>query len=332
MDYAYSYGHYAIARIVDRDRELALITSETYSISTARHIRCITNAIAHYGTFHVPDVMAASKAAHKENWVSLRSNINAAVKTFRQAPRQYSLDSIHSTIRVANKYRETFELKSTPGVVKCQLPPSLDNGLAETMVAGQELVDNAQAAAKAQRYDEQRAAGERAADIRALHHKKRLFWSRLLPWIKTPENYRAGYYRTMQTASRSEKRDAVAEWRAGEGSRYGSIRGHNSTDGALLRLNGDLVETSGGVSVALLDANMLWQYIVRVKERGEDRAYPRGGKMLGHYNIRRITAGGDLTVDCHKVLWAEIDRFAIAQGWRAASLLERAGGLLRRAA
>ena len=334
-DSCYSYGHYCIARITDREREIMLVTADRYSISTARHINAVTLACSHFTQYTVPDVHATNQAAHYGNWQFLRSEINSAATKFIKMPRQYDFDILQERINRANSYAATFKLQDWGGVVECKLPPSCANY--QSMIHGQEMIDNAAAALRAARSDAERAASEQAAEIAAVHHNKRLFWSRFLPWVKTPASYYSPgrYHQHSAPVSRRDTATACAEWRNGEGSTYAHIAGHNYSEGALLRIDpndAERVQTSGGVRVSLVDANMLWQYIVKIKERGTDRTYPRGGKMLGAYNIRAISAGGDLKVDCHKILWAEIDRFAVTQGWRSATMMERAGGLLRRAA
>jgi hypothetical protein len=74
--------------------------------------------------------------------------------------------------------------------------------------------------------------------------------------------------------------------------------------GYFLRINGDKLETSGGVSVGLREARILASKI----KKGEDVK----GHKIDHYTV--ISLNGELTVGCHNIDRKEVDRIINQMG------------------
>ena len=81
---------------------------------------------------------------------------------------------------------------------------------------------------------------------------------------------------------------------------------------ALLRINGDEVETSKGARVPVSHAKRGLAFVRRVVSSGQE--YVRNGHTLhlGHYAIDRIQADGTLHAGCHVIKFAEIENLAPA--------------------
>lgn len=78
----------------------------------------------------------------------------------------------------------------------------------------------------------------------------------------------------------------------------------------LLRINGDLVQTSKGAEVPLEHARRLWPIIERVRQSGTP--YVRNGhtEHVGHFAVDRIDTSGDLTIGCHRIKFDQVQRIA----------------------
>jgi hypothetical protein len=77
-----------------------------------------------------------------------------------------------------------------------------------------------------------------------------------------------------------------------------------------LRVRGEVVETSRGAEVPLDHAKRLWPIVQRVKASGV--AYQRNGhtEHVGHFTVDRIETSGDLSIGCHRIAFAEVERIA----------------------
>ena len=112
-DIIYSYGrHFPIARA----RVLpgvTLFTTDGYSISTAKHINHVRQAIPGTETvFTVPNVLANSKSEHKQNYSSLKLEIQAKlVKASRaRTNKEFYLTEAQRLAAMLDKYSKTFKL------------------------------------------------------------------------------------------------------------------------------------------------------------------------------------------------------------------------------
>lgn len=102
----------------------------------------------------------------------------------------------------------------------------------------------------------------------------------------------------------------LAQWRACE-TRYIS----SAIPGApFMRINGDNIETSQHASFPVADAVRAWPLIKRIKRAG--KIWQRNGETikLGHFQIDRIDASGNVRAGCHFVQWKEIEKVAAELG------------------
>lgn len=119
--------------------------------------------------------------------------------------------------------------------------------------------------------------------------------------------------RERKEAERKERESReLAAWRDGTGSRHASYS--DERGGALLRIVGNRLETSHGVSVPLEDAIRAFRFVKLIRERG--KGWKRNGAQVfvGGYPLDSIMANGDFIAGCHRINWPEVERAAIAAG------------------
>lgn len=115
-----------------------------------------------------------------------------------------------------------------------------------------------------------------------------------------------------------EGAERIDAWRRGEPIRlrYGDTR---DSDGALLRVKGNTLETSQGVKVPLAEAIRVFRFVKLIRERGDgstDVAWQRNGASVpvGHFQVDRIMANGSFRAGCHLIQWTEIEAAARIAG------------------
>lgn len=98
----------------------------------------------------------------------------------------------------------------------------------------------------------------------------------------------------------------LARWQAGEDVSLG----HNCP--TLLRAEETEMVTSHGARVPLDDARRTYRFALICKAKG----WHRNGEThaIGAYQLDAVNENG-VVAGCHRVSWAEINRFATAQGW-----------------
>lgn len=105
-----------------------------------------------------------------------------------------------------------------------------------------------------------------------------------------------------------KERAGREEWLNGTAKNY--TRYSDEMGRALIRANGEMLETSHGASVPLKDAIRAFQFVKLVRERG--KGWNRNGATLpvGHFQIDAIDTHGNFIAGCHKIGWNEISRLA----------------------
>lgn len=91
-----------------------------------------------------------------------------------------------------------------------------------------------------------------------------------------------------------EKSEKIRAWRALESDRI-SLR---YNEGALLRVKGDVIQTSEGANVPLKDAVRLCKYLKNNDDVIDFR--------IGHYNVKSYS-NGNLVINCHTIEKSEIE-------------------------
>ncbi len=79
-----------------------------------------------------------------------------------------------------------------------------------------------------------------------------------------------------------------------------------------LRAVGEEMETSRGAKVELRAARLAYVFACKHRAAG----WHRNGETfaVGHYQLDAVNAEG-IVAGCHRLTWAEVDRFAVSQGW-----------------
>lgn len=103
---------------------------------------------------------------------------------------------------------------------------------------------------------------------------------------------------------------AISEWRAGTAQ---SLHWKYKTD-CMLRVKGDVVQTSQGAEVPVSHAKRLWRVISRVISTGVE--YRRNGhtEHVGQFTVDHISVNGDIVAGCHSIKYGEIERLARTLG------------------
>lgn len=111
--------------------------------------------------------------------------------------------------------------------------------------------------------------------------------------------------------------EAIEAWRRGE--LYSPFRGRHSyrNTPVVLRVRGENVETSRGASVPVHHAKRIWSaikncYLTQSTWQRNGHAMP-----IGHFQVDRIEADGTLIAGCHVIRFAELARLAVALGVEA---------------
>ena len=287
-DTVYSYGtHFPIARWTDatgrdylRDsarlpRRVVLFTTARHSVTTSQHIGRVWRALGYRDAFMVPNVRARDKAAHLEN---LRAMIATAHEDFEKAKRARKYGDSH--LESGEKALRSADLYRRAFGLRYKMPaPNLESLRTVT------------AAARAKADAEDRA--RRAANEAEYQRREKERAEQLAAW-------------------RIEDAAELAAWHAGEPVRFPSRTfGGNP---AYLRRIGETVHTSQGAEFPWPDALRGWSLVQRVKAAGEP--WTRNGDRLplGHFEIDRIDADGNVRAGCHVVPFAEIARLMAREG------------------
>lgn len=107
---------------------------------------------------------------------------------------------------------------------------------------------------------------------------------------------------------------AMDAWRAG-----GGTVGQPSHEWpTLLRVDGDDMQTSKGVRVPLTEAHKA--YLFAMLKRSDE--WRRNGETfgIGMYQLDSVTSEG-IVAGCHRISWAEVDRFASVMGWASTPIV-----------
>jgi hypothetical protein len=111
---------------------------------------------------------------------------------------------------------------------------------------------------------------------------------------------------------REQASETIVKWRAGESVHLPYAARNDENSGALVRLVGNIVETSQGAEVPASDARHLFENVRRVRESGI-AWIPAQTVHVGMFTLDRIEADGTLYVGCHGNKWPEIEHYAVAR-------------------
>ncbi|MFG1227127.1 hypothetical protein [Xanthobacter wiegelii] len=110
-------------------------------------------------------------------------------------------------------------------------------------------------------------------------------------------------------AERHAREEAAREaWLAGTAGVH--WYGRSLTGGALLRIEGEELQTSLGASVPLSHAIRVFRFVADCRAKGTD--WKPNGKSIhvGHFTVDRVYPNGDFKAGCHLIEWSETERLA----------------------
>jgi hypothetical protein len=284
----YSYRT-PVARLVEsKSGRVALVTSETFSVTTSgKHMGPINRALD-YGRFvpmfSVPFIASREygggyfngkewRAEHEANLRHIENcYYEARQRLLKSRDRQeWALDSLRQSYATRVQFALAFELDYTARDVDSDI-----------------------------------------AEIRAR-------WTRLESARNDP-SYIAKRERERERKEAREIAKAseqIEKWRNGESAVLDSRGRHyryNSGLPVLLRVQGDNVETSRGASIPVAHAKRAWPHIKNC--RANATAWQRNGHAIhvGHFQFDSIDIEGNVKAGCHFIRFDEMERLAVTLG------------------
>ena len=271
----YSYGrHFPIASHVKdlKGNDAVLFTTQTYSVSTSKHIGLVRQALrGDYRVFYVPQAEAGREKLNLE-----RFDIQVEIKLaeygkprIRQTTRDSIAGDIASIITRRNEYGAAF----VKGYKAIAIPENI-NALADTLKKDTERRGKAEAKARAKAKEQEYIGAENNLGM------KRGEWA---------EAWRSGKGEGLHNS----------KW-------YVAIQWLRETHGILLRVKGKDIVTSAGAEFPITHAKKAFTFIRSV--RYTKTPWHKNGKTihLGAFQLDSIDAQGNVKAGCHTVKWEEI--------------------------
>jgi hypothetical protein len=326
----YSYGHhYKAAKIYTnrKGEKLVLMNSVDYSVSTKNHLSEISDSVKHINVMRVPHVLVEYNSDHEAN-LNYFSNLIADHMENIFLMRGYSSDlSVVELYKTIEQYCSFFNVK-----VPFKLDSVTMNQLKESS-----KVHAKKRAARDKKIEERKNQADIELNIQyasKLNELKENFPKVLEQWenneiegkdlrnamefsvqVKAPfGRTRSKYIRLELTAEQKERitetmkrinHESVRSWKAGEISAYsiedsiylGSFSVDLRSDLALLRVKGNLIETSEGADVPLDHALRLLSKI--------EAGLAKKGERVGNFTLEAVSALDKepviVTIGCHKI-------------------------------
>lgn len=333
----YSYRtSYPIAHIYTRGkRKLALVRSDRYSVSTARHINLAERAASHMEQITVLNVVFddgrsdAPARHHAENIAYLVGEHDEALAKAKRAlstwPARYAYDSGKQALKDARAYRDYFKIKGAK-------IPRFPEDEWKAALARVQRIANPDPASRDKR---ERASARRQAKAREVLAAKFNSWRErinahnaavLAAQTMTADDV-ASYWREHGTWPKGSGTYNAAPWSlfvpwkdarkfrdAGLGDLPEVQRNDvPKPDHILLRVDGDQIHTSMGARVPVAAAALVWKLVQRTMASGIEwrRMGPRDVR-IGDYPLDHISADGTLKAGCHTIPHHELARMAQA--------------------
>lgn len=288
---AYSYGHYAIGRIIDYKKRLALVQSENYSMTTAKHISYLYSALSHYERLFVPDLGThwgkMNDLTHAINVGYFKSKYDAAAGKAKKALVWNPYEECAERLQAAKTYCSWFHCTNRlPKELRSWLRTSNDKIQAMIDAKDKEIMDRRERLNKLHSDPNYQAKLDRARErkygnmIRAYREKLEA-WRRHeashIPYLSYRERKRLGY-------------------------------AYNS---AILRLSTDRtrIETSQGAKVLVESAKVLWALCKRSHDNQTFTSYSKEEIKIDFYRLNNIH-NGDISIGCHYIEFSEIEYIA----------------------
>jgi len=278
-DTIYSYGsHFPIATHVTNaaNEPAILFTTDTYSVTTARHISYVRRAIPNHATVFNVELCTIRKSDGKQPYRDMfkayKDQIpDAAERVTRARSRRWQYeDELKDLIEEANRFNAFFRLGYKP--IEC---PNTKDGL-------RHLIGEVTKARIAESQARERAARKVREQIE--EERKR---------------------------QRAEDEPKLRQWLSGTGVYFPESWRHSGTD--YLRVQpteNTTVETSKGAYVPLDHVKKALPVVLRILKEGKHWRSNGHTIHLGPYSLDEITTDGKVLVGCHCFTQAEVERFA----------------------
>lgn len=288
----YSYAT-PVARITKANdgRKVALITSNSYSITTSsKHMPVLHRALG-YGRlmpgFSVPFLGITGgmhhidginmNEVHDGNLKYLCGKYHEAFKKGCKGREELSIERFQSLADAANNYAEYFGLDVRPFD-----PVANIEELNKVVRQRQALYNTPEALAKREKEKARRDARKAEKEAR-------------------------------EARERFERKTIAREaWLAGEGHTYDYE--YDEQGGVYLRVKNKELQTSQGATVPLSDAVRAFQFILQAKENGKASECDGYSIHVGQFEINSIDREGNIKAGCHYIRWPEIARIATQLG------------------
>lgn len=280
----YSYGA-IIGRFIDTidGRRAVLLSNQKWSVTTSAHQSLASRAVPpSILTFYVPYMGEGyNPPDHVKNLESLISDYHAHIAGLKKR-RDLYIGRFRNTAtyaQTARNYAEAF------GLPIPQLDHTADYDAALAYRAEREAKFNAPGQAEKREAERiKRAARKEAQEQRAREH-------------------------ALQSAA-----EAIAAWRMGERSHlpYGASR--DTQGGAMLRIVGEVLETSADAKVPLPHAIRVFHSVAKCREAQAEWRSNGETIRVGNFTVDRITPDGTLYAGCHVIYWPEIESAARVAG------------------
>jgi hypothetical protein len=285
----YSYAA-CIAHIIDQKKNIVLITTCQYSVTTSQHISGAKSALSHYTRIQAYDVDIALDYPESAKWYH-ESNISRMIQELQEYEKKQKTARIRnytSNFSAATKnlqrYVDIFRIKTL--LTKEQR----EYYKGKTFFVDQEKLDRSRTIQDAINTRRNESRNERYRLQRELWEKANKERKRieLLTLPEKIEKFRTGEIRSLPY----------------------------DLDVAYLRLNNDhtRIETSKGAQVLVDHAKIIWNTIVRTVEKGVDYT-PSVEIKIDYYTVTVIKANGDLVIGCHNIPYGESKAIALSLGW-----------------
>ncbi len=257
-------------------RRVALLTCRTYSVTTSAMMSETRRAVSHLTSFDVPDVMGWDHAGNLHYLVSEYTNHVASMLRKRGEP-TYDYSILGREWSRIGDYARAFGLAV----------PEIDHS-ANVQRIQDHFSDPVRLAKRAAR--DLKTAAKREAAERAYAERRR--------------------------TDRLEAAEKIVLWRAGSISTHQLPWAARSLDdgSAMVRVVGDVLETSQGASVPLCHAIRVFRRVAACKASGMD--WHRNGDTIrvGQFQVDAINADGSFRAGCHTFAWSEIEALASSIG------------------
>lgn len=129
--------------------------------------------------------------------------------------------------------------------------------------------------------------------------------------MKPDRDRAAAYIADADRALAAENAQRIADWREGGPELPYTLR----DIGPLLRVRGEVIETSHGARVPASIAPRLWGMVKLARAGAADAITAKHrGMHVGPFTLQTVRADGSLLIGCHDIAFAEIQRAAAALG------------------